>query len=111
MTIFSRKLTYNRYKIEQRSADENKIQIYTLAPQYVRGHQRIVIEYKMYIRPPKIANKCIHTRWLACWTKLIIFQLYRGGQFYCWRKPEYQEITTNMSQVTDELLWTVCYEL
>ena len=38
MTIFSRKLTYNRYKIEQRSADENKIQIYTLAPQYVRGH-------------------------------------------------------------------------
>ena len=24
MTIFSRKLTYNRYKIEQRSADENK---------------------------------------------------------------------------------------
>ena len=31
-------------------------------------------------------------------------QLYRGGQFYWWRKSEYQEKTTNMSQVTDKLI-------
>jgi hypothetical protein len=31
------------------------------------------------------------------------YQLQRGGQFYWWRKQEYPEKTTFLSQVTDKL--------
>jgi hypothetical protein len=71
---------------------------------------RIQMKSLQYNWVPKIVKMVriliiIEVRWGKCYGVMplsTIFQLYCGSQFYWWRKPEYPEKITDLSQVTDQ---------
>jgi hypothetical protein len=65
-----------------------------------------IIKTKVHLPQADFVGWLVGLWWLTA--PSTIFQLYRGGQFYRWRKPEK---TTDLSQITDKLYHIILYRV